>query len=83
MPFFYPGASGDRLPPPHVVGGTVAVLAFGPPGAGRHVQGPSAGSGRARGSARNRSIVLPSTRRNRRECAWHRPTRYLPLPPAG
>ena len=34
-----PGAGRDRLPPPNVMGGAVAVLAFCPPGARGHVDG--------------------------------------------
>ena len=37
VPLLCPGTGRDRLPPPHVVSGAVAVLAFGVPGAGRDV----------------------------------------------
>ena len=36
VPLVWPGPAVTALPPPHVVGGAVAVLAFGPPGARRH-----------------------------------------------
>jgi len=60
------GIGGDRGAPSHVMARAVAMFGFGSAAARATWQGPSAGSGRSRGSVRNCSSETPALRRSRR-----------------